>query len=187
MSSATTPDSWITEATSEEVNCSLDTIISQTLDVCINNSAVSRYVLTNNTNTTVYYQVEYFIQGSTGYVVADTDLTLGAAGSSSQSAEFTQNVDSGKYIRWRYKAATSLSGLVSASYVDYVQSATVNCETIDPSVTTSFGICYNNTKEVKFIIKNSADATTSALFKVCLLYTSPSPRDRTRSRMPSSA
>jgi hypothetical protein len=166
MSSATTPTSWITEATSEEVNCTLDTIISQTLDVCINNSAVSRYVLTNNTNTTVYYQVEYFIQGSTGYVVADTDLTLGAAGSSTQSAEFTQNVDSGKFIRWRYKAATSLSGLVSASYVDYVQSATVNCETIDPSVTTSFGICYNNTKEVKFIIKNSADATTSALFKV---------------------
>jgi hypothetical protein len=166
MSSATTPTSWITEATSEEVNCSLDTVISQTLDVCINNSAVSRYVLTNNTNTTVYYQVEYFIQGSTGYVVADTDLTLGAAGSNTQSAEFTQNVDSGKFIRWRYKAATSLSGLVSASYVDYVQSATVNCETIDPSVTTSFGICYNNTKEVKFIIKNSADATTSALFKV---------------------
>ena len=166
MSSATTPTSWITEATSEEVNCSLDTVISQTLDVCINNSAVSRYVLTNNTNTTVYYQVEYFIQGSTGYVVADTDLTLGAAGSGTQSAEFTQNVDSGKFIRWRYKAATSLSGLVSASYVDYVQSATVNCETIDPSVTTSFGICYNNTKEVKFIIKNSADATTSALFKV---------------------
>jgi hypothetical protein len=166
MSSATTPTSWITEATSEEVNCSLDTVISQTLDVCINNSAVSRYVLTNNTNTTVYYQVEYFIQGSTGYVVADTDLTLGAAGSGTQSAEFTQNVDSGKFIRWRYKAATSLSGLVSASYVDYVQSATVNCETIDPSVTTSLGICYNNTKEVKFIIKNSADATTSALFKV---------------------
>jgi len=166
MSSATTPTSYITEATSDEVNCSLDTVISQTLDSCINNAAVSRYVLTNNTNTTVYYQVEYFIQGSSGYVVADTDLTLGAAGTSTQSAEFTQNVASGKYIRWRYKAATSLSGLVSASYVDYVQSASVNCETIDPSVTTSFGICYNNTKEVKFIIKNSADATTSALFKV---------------------
>ena len=28
---------------------------------------------------------------------------------------------------------------------------------------------------------------TSSTFKTCLLYTSPSPRDRTRSRMPSSA
>ena len=29
--------------------------------------------------------------------------------------------------------------------------------------------------------------SSSGLFRVCLLYTSPSPRDRTRSRMPSSA
>ena len=31
------------------------------------------------------------------------------------------------------------------------------------------------------------DITTTAFIDVCLLYTSPSPRDRTRSRMPSSA
>ena len=30
-------------------------------------------------------------------------------------------------------------------------------------------------------------AVAPGLFKICLLYTSPSPRDRTRSRMPSSA
>ena len=34
-------------------------------------------------------------------------------------------------------------------------------------------------------IRNSKDA--NRLKKICLLYTSPSPRDRTRSRMPSSA
>ena len=33
----------------------------------------------------------------------------------------------------------------------------------------------------------SADEFCQALFRACLLYTSPSPRDRTRSRMPSSA
>ena len=33
----------------------------------------------------------------------------------------------------------------------------------------------------------SMDENSSELFPVCLLYTSPSPRDRTRSRMPSSA
>ena len=32
-----------------------------------------------------------------------------------------------------------------------------------------------------------ADATVDALMKFCLLYTSPSPRDRQKSRMPSSA
>ena len=36
-----------------------------------------------------------------------------------------------------------------------------------------------------FIGLNGAGKTT--LIRICLLYTSPSPRDRTRSRMPSSA
>ena len=35
--------------------------------------------------------------------------------------------------------------------------------------------------------KNNFIALRDAGFRVCLLYTSPSPRDRTRSRMPSSA
>ena len=33
----------------------------------------------------------------------------------------------------------------------------------------------------------NADGTSDLAFNTCLLYTSPSPRDRTRSRMPSSA
>ena len=40
-------------------------------------------------------------------------------------------------------------------------------------------------------VGNNADftgiTTTATSFNICLLYTSPSPRDRTRSRMPSSA
>jgi len=36
-------------------------------------------------------------------------------------------------------------------------------------------------------IISNASCTTNALAPLCLLYTSPSPRDRTRSRMPSSA
>ena len=39
-------------------------------------------------------------------------------------------------------------------------------------------------KTAKFVAKSLKDA---GLDNVCLLYTSPSPRDRTRSRMPSSA
>ena len=37
------------------------------------------------------------------------------------------------------------------------------------------------------VILDSAGGTKIQVIKVCLLYTSPSPRDRTRSRMPSSA
>ena len=36
-------------------------------------------------------------------------------------------------------------------------------------------------------LPNGADATPEMVDAICLLYTSPSPRDRTRSRMPSSA
>ena len=44
----------------------------------------------------------------------------------------------------------------------------------------SLGLEYRGTKqELNYIIEQ--------YFKGCLLYTSPSPRDRTRSRMPSSA
>ena len=39
----------------------------------------------------------------------------------------------------------------------------------------------------KWAISMGACASTGGIFDTCLLYTSPSPRDRTRSRMPSSA
>ena len=37
------------------------------------------------------------------------------------------------------------------------------------------------------VLKVAKDATKAEIVAACLLYTSPSPRDRTRSRMPSSA
>jgi hypothetical protein len=166
MSSSTEPTTWINLAESEEVDCALDTVLTHSLDSCIDDQAISRYSLSNNTDSTLYYQVEYFIEGSAGYVVADTDLTLGGVGTQTQSYEFTQSVENGKFIRWRYKAATTLTGLSTASYVDYLQSETVDCTKIDPLVTTSNSICYNNTKEVTFLIKNGPDANTNALFKV---------------------
>ena len=45
-----------------------------------------------------------------------------------------------------------------------------------------------NEKEVfKMTFENTKDKETVTEIGACLLYTSPSPRDRTRSRMPSSA
>jgi len=44
-------------------------------------------------------------------------------------------------------------------------------------------------KGVRFLnLRDAGDPVElAALYQACLLYTSPSPRDRTRSRMPSSA
>ena len=42
-------------------------------------------------------------------------------------------------------------------------------------------------KTIKYACSNIGTPTSTAPAIICLLYTSPSPRDRTRSRMPSSA
>ena len=44
-----------------------------------------------------------------------------------------------------------------------------------------------HTKSVVSLIQLTDDRLVSGSYDSCLLYTSPSPRDRTRSRMPSSA
>ena len=56
------------------------------------------------------------------------------------------------------------------------------------------GICFSDVKVLRAGNKHPRTATTSQAPRaipspkeICLLYTSPSPRDRTRSRMPSSA
>ena len=41
--------------------------------------------------------------------------------------------------------------------------------------------------KIDFVYKTSFDKANRTSINSCLLYTSPSPRDRTRSRMPSSA
>ena len=48
-------------------------------------------------------------------------------------------------------------------------------------------IAANKEKELIWILEHPEIFTAGTSYKDCLLYTSPSPRDRTRSRMPSSA
>ena len=50
-----------------------------------------------------------------------------------------------------------------------------------------FGLAVTGTIDKTRIKKNDTAQEGDVLFLTCLLYTSPSPRDRTRSRMPSSA
>ena len=65
---------------------------------------------------------------------------------------------------------------------ELVDSRFVNLKYIDKDRWVFFSN-YNGPKAQAF----ESNQSISALFYCCLLYTSPSPRDRTRSRMPSSA
>ena len=46
---------------------------------------------------------------------------------------------------------------------------------------------FNEIEKLQVVSKKAGDFVSKADLRACLLYTSPSPRDRTRSRMPSSA
>ena len=50
-----------------------------------------------------------------------------------------------------------------------------------------FGSVHESFQLTMEMIKETAEKENIDLSEICLLYTSPSPRDRTRSRMPSSA
>ena len=62
--------------------------------------------------------------------------------------------------------------------LDWVTSKNTQTQTVLRGVAVTLGIIF-------VIIQ--AVASRGAMARICLLYTSPSPRDRTRSRMPSSA
>ena len=51
----------------------------------------------------------------------------------------------------------------------------------------ALGLALGSRADFGLIRQGSQNAQVSALFQICLLYTSPSPRDATLSRMPSSA
>ena len=58
-----------------------------------------------------------------------------------------------------------------------------------PNVTEphSFNLAWVRAEAGQGVLRHRHDKTQALLFKTCLLYTSPSPRDRQKSRMPSSA
>ena len=69
--------------------------------------------------------------------------------------------------------------------------ARVSAEVKKVSLASSFDYCnslyYNLPKSQLNRLQHIRNSLARAVVRACLLYTSPSPRDRTRSRMPSSA
>ena len=91
-------------------------------------------------------------------------------------------------------ATTPLAGCIDGDTLEEIIDDVVGCmdteaKNYDENATTELvGNCiYAASKEAFMDAMNQEIDLQSMLNQSCLLYTSPSPRDRTRSRMPSSA
>ena len=154
--------SYTSAGTGLTVDCPvIDVSASQALGSCSAGAKTSTLTLNNSSSATVtaYVLVEYSVDGGSNWTQKAANQSVGV----NSTETLTQSVSDGAAIIWRYKTSTT-SGSFSGSYTTLSASSTVDCPYIDPSVSQSLGSCSG-----------------------CLLYTSPSPRDRTRSRMPSSA
>jgi len=91
----------------------------------------------------------------------------------------------GKYILYWMQAAQR------AEYNHALEYAIRRANELKKPVLVSFGITENwpeaNLRHYYFMLEGLRETKRNLRSKGCLLYTSPSPRDRTRSRMPSSA
>ena len=85
------------------------------------------------------------------------------------------------------KAVSSISDLTKGKFQEVLDdprmSKTTDAKKVDTVMLCSGKVYY----EVLDRLEKEGRGSNIALVRVCLLYTSPSPRDRTRSRMPSSA
>ena len=75
----------------------------------------------------------------------------------------------------------------SLAYLEQVRQHMSRLPSIDPSTRTILVCGYPNVGKSSFMNKVTRADVEVQPYAFCLLYTSPSPRDRTRSRMPSSA
>ena len=90
------------------------------------------------------------------------------------------------FLVWRYALPLSIVGFSialwhSLLYAGIVPEPIVPCSQTGPSCTSADMLLFN-TLPLPYL-----SLICFTLILICLLYTSPSPRDRTRSRMPSSA
>ena len=195
---------------SSVANCVVSSTGSQTLaESCANGAKTSTFSIRNNESSTAYYEIEYRID-SGSWVEADDNLEVSA---NTTNTSLTASVPDGSSIDWRFKSSftnNDFSGKSdeTGSTNSNLDSTTVDCDP-NSTVDQSLGSCSGTSKTSTLSITNNESVT--AYYKVeyqidsgsfvelkgasddlsvsagCLLYTSPSPRDRQKSRMPSSA
>ena len=85
------------------------------------------------------------------------------------------------------RIAALLSGEMNVAEQTQLEAHIETCDVCQNTLTASASDIGDWTAAARHLLDDEHDAKASVLIPACLLYTSPSPRDRTRSRMPSSA
>ena len=129
--------------------------------------------------------------GDTGYEI-DQSLICSQADASKlrRTPSSEGNRKTFTFSTWCKRSKLGLGA--GGSNFHYLFGASVTSGWSDDSHYFAFGFFHTDTLVVggwvnNWRITNRVFRDTSAWYHICLLYTSPSPRDRTRSRMPSSA
>ena len=114
-----------------------------------------------------------------GLVDGASSPTYNAADTMASHSGWTENVG--------YSQSTRPAAAFGSASASGGGAGSAGTGTISTSAT-AFSINATGTIAGAFLTtSNTKSGTTGTLYSACLLYTSPSPRDRTRSRMPSSA
>ena len=113
-------------------------------------------------------------------VDATTEQSANATTATEQQAENVQNQQVSDETAVESETSDQEKPEGAPETYEFNTQITDESEELDPDVVNAFG-------EVAKELDLPQEAAQKVIDKVCLLYTSPSPRDRTRSRMPSSA
>ena len=133
------------------------------------------------------------VSGTFGLEIYNTASNEGTALIAGTAGARLDIMDTGSSERLRIAAAGAIYFISYKSGDDIIFQATTGSGTAEKLRITSGGnvqlpvngqqLTWGASQQMKFYYENSEDR----MYLHCLLYTSPSPRDRTRSRMPSSA
>jgi hypothetical protein len=136
--------------------------VSAAFGSCSSGSATSTLTITNSDSSTVYYYVDYSINGGT-YVNASTNLSVSAGAT---NTSLSTSVSHGQNITWRFKASNTNNDFTGLSYSTLTASSNLDCPVIDTTGASSFGSCAAGSKTSTFTMSNSSSANTAAFFRV---------------------
>ena len=153
-------------------------------------STLTRYTVVSHDFNISYDGNDYIADGLVSSV-GDTVVTLGRS-DAQQTFTIVSDTDVIASFRdetWRNKEATLYRGMWDASTTTLSDVVIIYQGVIDGVSSRSEELFEVTLISIfnRSTVLNASSSLRSAHTQTCLLYTSPSPRDRTRSRMPSSA